>query len=195
LALGTRDGYEYVFGKGKSETTITGPDTATAKGTPIIIKGTVLDQSPAQPGTPCVSKESMALQMEHLHLQTPIGGVFNNETINGVPVQLTAIDPNGNVVDIGTTTTNGYYGTFSYVWTPEIEGKYEVMASFAGDDSYGSSSAATAVAVSNAPQATTPLPTQAIQAAPDYTLTLIGIGIAIIIAVAATNLLMLRRRS
>ena len=43
------DGYTYVFGKGKSETTVTAPDVAVPKGTAITIKGTVLDMSPAQP--------------------------------------------------------------------------------------------------------------------------------------------------
>ena len=70
MTLGSRDGYMYVFGKGKSATTVTAPDTAVTKGNGIMIKGTVLDLSPAQPGTPCVSKESMTLQMEYLHLQT-----------------------------------------------------------------------------------------------------------------------------
>jgi len=50
LTLGCRDGYMYVIGKGKSETTVTAPDVAVPKGTAMTIKGTVLDQSPAQPG-------------------------------------------------------------------------------------------------------------------------------------------------
>ncbi len=193
LALGTRDGYEYVFGKGKTATTVTAPDTAMPNGNSIVIKGTVLDLSPAQPGTPCVSKESMAVQMEYLHLQESIGGVFDNETITGVPVKLTAIDPNGNIIEIGTTTTNGYYGTFSYVWTPQLEGKYEIMASFAGDDSYGSSSAATSMAVGYAQQATT-APTQTELVMPPFETYIVGSTIAIIIAVAIVGLLLLRRR-
>jgi hypothetical protein len=68
--------------------------------------------------------------MEYLHLQYPIGGIWGNETINGVPVYLSAIDPNGNGVDIGEVTTNGYYGTFSKEWTPELEGTYQIIASF-----------------------------------------------------------------
>ena len=67
-------------------------------GTGVLIKGTVLDQSPAQPNTPCVSKDSMSQQMEYLHLQQPIGGLWNNVTIIGVPVSLTAIDSNGTVI-------------------------------------------------------------------------------------------------
>ncbi len=88
LALGGSDGYTYVFGKGKSETTVTAPDVVVPKGTGVVIKGTVMDLSPAQPNTPCVSKDSMALQMEHIHIQLPIDGIWHNETVTGVPVVL-----------------------------------------------------------------------------------------------------------
>ncbi|UCC58594.1 MAG: PQQ-binding-like beta-propeller repeat protein [Candidatus Bathyarchaeum sp.] len=152
-AANSWDGSQYVFGKGKSETTVTAPDAAVPKGTAITIKGTVLDMSPAQPGTPCVSKDSMTLQMEYLHLQRPIGGIWENETITGVPVTLTAMSEDGGYTDIGTATTNGYYGTFGYEWTPPDEGKYEILAAFAGDDSYGSSGATTYVTVGPAPEA------------------------------------------
>jgi outer membrane protein assembly factor BamB len=64
-ASNSYDGYMYVFGKGQSETTVTAPDVAVPLGTAITIKGTVLDKSPAQPGTPCVSKDSMTTEMEH----------------------------------------------------------------------------------------------------------------------------------
>jgi len=151
------DGYMYVFGRGKSATTVTAPDVEVPKGSAITIKGTVLDLSPAQPGTPCVSKESMSLQMEYLHLQRPIGGIWENETITGVPVTLTAIDSEGNYVDIGTVTTEGYYGTFGLAWTPPEEGTYKIIASFESDESYGSSGAATYVSVGPAPAPAVPI--------------------------------------
>ncbi len=66
------DGFLYVFGKGESETTVAVPQTAVTQGQSVIISGTVLDQSPGQPGTPCVSKESMTAWMEYLHMQTQI---------------------------------------------------------------------------------------------------------------------------
>jgi hypothetical protein len=141
------DGYLYVIGKGKTETTVTAPEIAVPAGTTMAIKGTVLDMSPAQPETPCVSKDSMSTQMEYLHLQQPIGGLWGDTVITGIPVTLTAIGSDGTCVDIGTTVTDGYYGTFTYAWTPETEGTYEIVASFAGDDSYGSSAAATGVVV------------------------------------------------
>ncbi|PVX26401.1 MAG: hypothetical protein CW691_01585, partial [Candidatus Bathyarchaeum sp.] len=156
-AANSWDGYFYVFGKGQSVTTVSAPQTAVAKGTSFLITGTVLDISPAQEGTPCVSADSMSTQMEYLHLQRPIDGIWGDLTITGVPVTLTAVSESGEYIDLGTTTTNGYYGTFSLAWTPSNEGKYEIIASFAGDDSYGSSAAATAVIVGPATSASTPI--------------------------------------
>lgn len=194
LALGTRDGYMYVFGKGKSATTVTAPDVVIPKGNGVVIKGTVLDMSPAQPGTPCVSVGSMALQMEHLHLQMPVGGIWDNETVIGVPVSLTAIGSDGSVIDIGTVTSNGYYGTFGKEWTPPAEGTYEIIASFVGDESYGSSAASTIISVGPA-AAPIEVPEQIVP--PDYTMTIVYAAIAIIIAViisVAIAVLILKKR-
>src|SRR4030042_1183497 len=94
--------------------------------------------------------------MEYLHRQMPIGGLWGNETITGVPVTLTAIDSNGTVIHLGPVTTDGYYGPFSLAWTPPAEGTYKIIASFATDDSYGSSGASTAVSVGPAPATTEP---------------------------------------
>jgi len=87
----------------------------------------------------------------------PIDGVWGNETITGVPVTLTAVDSDDNWIDIGTVTTSGYYGTFGLAWTPSEEGTYEIIASFEGDDSYGSSGAATYVTVGPAAAAAVPI--------------------------------------
>lgn len=190
-AADSRNGYSYTFGKGKSATTVTAPDVVIAKGNGVVIKGTVLDQSPAQPDTPCVSKASMTTQMEYLHLQYPIGGIWGNATITGVPVTLTAIDPNGNAVEIGEVITNGYYGTFSKDWTPELEGAYEIIASFGGDDSYGSSSASTAIVVGAA--AATPTSQQQDIQVPDYTMTIVAMGIAVMVMVAIVGVLLYRK--
>ena len=180
LSVSGTDGYQYVFGKGMSATTVTAPDVAIAKGTTMTIKGTVLDMSPAQPDTPCVSKDSMSTQMEYLHKQQPIDGLWHNITMTGVPVTLTAIGSNNTVIDLGTVTTNPYYGTFSKAWTPQNEDTYTITASFAADDSYGSSSAATAVTVGPAPATPTPpeIPTPV-----DNTGMLYGILAAVIIAI------------
>jgi hypothetical protein len=131
--------------------------------------------------------------MEYLHKQMPIGGLWGNETITGVPVILTAIDPNGNSVNIGTAITNGYYGTFSFAWTPELEGEYQILANFAGDESYGSSGAATSIIVGEAPAQPTQPSTSTITM-PPFELYTIGAAIAVIIAIAIATLLILRKR-
>ncbi len=194
LSVGGSDGYMYVYGKGKTETTVTAPDVSVTKGTALMIKGTVLDMSPAQPGTPCVSKQSMSLQMEHIHKQMPLDGIWHNESITGVPVKLTAMDPNGNLIDIGTVTSNGYYGTFGFEWTPENTGTYEIYASFEGDDSYGSSGASTSLSI-GLPATGTQTPTTPIaqtDITPLYYGLIIGV-IAIIIAIAIATVLIMRK--
>jgi outer membrane protein assembly factor BamB len=185
------DGYMYVFGKGKTATTVTAPDVVMPKGNGIVIRGTVLDQSPAQPNTPCVSKDSMQTQMEYLHMQQPIDGLLHNVTMTGVPVSLTAIDSNNNYVNIGTVTTSAYYGTFEMAWTPPAEGTYKIVASFTGDDSYGSSGASTAISVGPAPTQVT-IPEQIVPY--DYTMTLIGGFLAVIIAIAIVGVLVVFRK-
>ncbi len=185
------DGYLYWFGKGKSATSVEGPKTAIALGQSVVITGTVVDQSPAQSGTPCVSKESMTTQMEYLHMQMPIDGIWHNLTMTGVPVVLTAIDQSGNPTNIGIATTSAYYGTYEIAWTPPAEGTYKIVAAFEGDDSYGSSGASTAVLVGAAEQQIA-IPEQIVP--PDYTTTLIGGFVAVIIAVAIVGILVVRKK-
>jgi len=180
------DGYMYVFGKGKSATTIEAPLTAITLGQSVVLKGTVLDQSPAQAGTPCVSKESMTEWMEYLHMQHSIPA-----SVTGVPVSLDVIDANNNLQHIATVTTDGLSGTFGYTWEPEIPGQYTVTASFMGDDSYGTSFATTYVGVVEAPPATAAPEPPVI---PDYTLAILCVGIAMILAVAIATVLILRKR-
>jgi hypothetical protein len=127
--------------------------------------------------------------MEYLHKQMPIDGLWHNVTMTGVPVLLTAIDSNGNSVDIGKATTSAYYGTFEMLWTPPNEGTYQIIASFAGDDSYSSSSASTAISVGSSPEATTT--TGPIEAPPDYGMTIVATGLAVIAAVAIVGAVLL----
>ena len=185
------DAYTYTFGMGKSATTVTAPDVSVPLGTAFTIKGTVLDMSPAQPNTPCVSKDSMNTQMAYLHMQMPIDGIWHNETISGVPVTLTAIGSDGTVLDLGTATSSGYYGTYEMAWTPPAQSTYKIIASFAGDYSYGSSAAATGITVGPAPTAA---PTLVSATPADYTLTIIGAAIAVIIAVAILGIMLYRKR-
>jgi outer membrane protein assembly factor BamB len=187
------DGHLYVFGKGPSETTVSAPQTAITAGTSAMILGTVLDQSPAQPGAACVSKDSMTTYMEYLHMQRPIDGFYHNVTVTGVPVTIDSIDPNNNHVPIGTTTTDAE-GNFGLVWTPTIPGRHQIIVTFAGDDSYASSMAITYAVVTEAPPETPPPETQ-----PDMTGTYVtNATIAIIVAIAIVGailaLLMFKRK-
>jgi len=213
-ASNTYDGYMYVFGKGESATTVETPDFTVSKDTSITIKGTVMDMSPGDQGSiqnptappdsptkqgtvPCVSKDSMSTQMEYLYMQHPIDGLSHNSTIMGVPVHLLAQASDGTYTDLGTVTTNGYYGTFSYAWTPTTAGTYQIIASFAGDDSYGSSSAAAAVSVGPAPTATATPTATSLATTADLMTYIVIAAIAIIIAIViigAIAVLILRKR-
>jgi hypothetical protein len=138
MTLAAEDGIMYTFGRGLSETTISAPQLPLTLGQKTLLTGSVLDLSPAQYGAPCVSKESMVAQMEHLHLQTQIGGVHGNVSMVGVPVLLSAVDPNGNYIDIGIVTSDGYSGTFAFDgWVPKVAGLYTITATFMADESYG----------------------------------------------------------
>jgi hypothetical protein len=115
--------------------------------------------------------------------------------MTGVPVKLTAIDPNGNVIDVGTATSNAYYGTFSFAWKPEISGTYTIMASFAGDDSYGSSGASTAIVVGAVPTvAPTATPTSFESINSTLMTGFIILAVLIVIALIILGVLLLRKR-
>lgn len=181
------DGYMYVYGKGQSQTTIQAPLTAITSGQSLMIIGTVMDMSPGQPNTPCVSKESMTQWMEYLHMQKPIP-----TDVKGVPVSIDAVDPNGNSVHIADVTTD-MSGSFKTLWTPEIAGEYVVTATFVGDDSYGSSWAETAVGVVEALIAPTATPINLDAVNNNMMMGFIGVGIGIIIAIILAVLLLRKR--
>jgi hypothetical protein len=192
IATGWADGYTYIIGKGKSATTVTAPDTEIPLGQAIVIKGTVMDLSPAQPNTPCVSDVSMKTQMDYLHMQLPIGGIWGTDTMTGVEVSLTALDSNGNWENIGTVTSNAYYGTFSCTWTPPIEGDYTIVATFAGTASYSSSGASTAIAVG---PAVSPYPTPIPPETPvDYMPMMYAILACVIVAIILSLVALFRKR-
>jgi hypothetical protein len=192
VATGWADGYTYIIGKGQSATTVTAGPKASALGDTVVIEGTVMDLSPAQPNTPCVSDVSMKTQMDYLHMQLPIGGITGKDTMTGVPVYLSALDSNNNWEDIGTVTSNAYYGTFSCSWTPPIEGNYTIVATFAGSASYSSSGASTAIVVG--PPAS-PYPTPIPPETPvDYMPMMYAILACVIIAIVLSLVALFRKR-
>lgn len=190
-AANSYDGLMYVFGKGQSITTVSAPQTQIVTEQNAIISGTVLDQSAAQPGTPCISESSMGAWMSYLHLQSQIPS-----NITGVPISIDAIDPNGNPVHIGDTMSD-MSGTFAYTWTPKMAGNYQITATFTGSNSYGSSWSETHANVVEAQ--TTAVPTTSVinnaQTSTDSLVLYIIAGvIAIIIANAVIGILLLRKK-
>jgi outer membrane protein assembly factor BamB len=188
----------YTIGKGPSAMTVTGPEAVQPFGTPVIIKGTVTDisagtkqkeQSARFPnGVPAVSDASMGKWMEYVYMQKP-----RPMDATGVEVTLNVLDSNGNVREIGKTTSdsNGFY---SLQWTPDVPGKYTVYASFAGSESYWPSHAETAFGVMEAPE-----PVAAPQPEPQpptemyFTISTLAIIVAIAV-VGALLTLVLRKR-
>jgi hypothetical protein len=92
--------------------------------------------------------------MEYIHTQTA-----KPTDANGVTVTLTALDPNNNYIYIGEATSNSD-GAYGFAWAPEVPGLYRVTATFAGTDSYGSSSATTYMSAIYPPDTSTPEPTK-----------------------------------
>jgi hypothetical protein len=163
------NGYDnriYCFGKTTSATTVTVPDTSIPQGKQVIIKGSVTDQSNGQTclgipakGTPAISDADQAAWMEYLYMQHP-----KPTEVTGVPVKLSAIDPNGNYQDIGNAVSDSN-GNYAYMWTPPVPGMYQITATFEGSDAYGPSEATTYLGVETAtasaqPTSTPTSPTQ-----------------------------------
>ncbi len=190
------DGYMYVLGKGPSQTTVTAPEVAVTSGTSVVIRGSVLDMSPAQPGTPAISDKSMDTWMDYLQLQMPIDGIYHNITVTGVPVTIYVTDPNGNT-NVGGTATSDESGNFGLTWTPTLAGNYKITAAFGGSDSYGSSFDSTyaTVAAAHPTETSTPAPTTNTNTATtgDLMAYIAVAVIAIIIAIAIATVLILRK--
>jgi hypothetical protein len=191
------DGQIYAFGQGPTKTTVTAPAVGVTTSTPVTITGTVTDISTGSQqeavavnfpnGLPCVSDASMTPWMEYVYEQQP-----RPSNTTGVQVSLDAIDPNNNFIHLGTATSDTS-GTFGYAWTPpDVPGKYTIIATFAGSESYYSSYAETYAVVSEAPPAT-PTPTPAAPLPPIETYFIVA-TVAIIIAIAIVGILLLRKR-
>ncbi len=195
VTLNSMDNQIYAFGKGPSAITVAASPKIAAKGADIMIEGMVTDQSPGAKDTPAIADEYMSAWMEYLYMQQP-----KPENAKGVQVKLTATSTNGNVIDIGTVTSD-VHGFYSKKWTLPTEGEYIITAEFEGSESYWPSEAVTSVGVgSAAPAITSPTittsPTQAIQPSSDVPLaTYVAIATAIIIIAAVTAAFLLKRRA
>jgi hypothetical protein len=190
------DNQIYAYAPGLSATTVEAPSTAITEGSSLVIRGTVTDQGPGQTclgipakGTPAISDASQEAWMEYLYEQQPMP---TNAT--GVPVSIDVIDSNNNYRNIGTATSDSS-GTFSFQWTPDITGKYTVIATFAGSNSYYASSAETSFAVDPAPAATA-APTSAPASMADtyFMPAIAGLFVAIIVIGVILAILVIRKR-
>ena len=193
ISWNSLDDQIYSFGKGPTSTTVAASPSAT--GTQVLVQGTVMDKSGGTTqdvittrfpnGLPAVSDASMSDWMEYAYQQQ-----IRPANATGVEVSLDAIDPNNNFIHIGTATSDST-GAFSYLFTPDVPGKYTITATFAGSESYYSSFAETAAAASEA--AATPAAPQ-YPVPYDYTMQIIGAAIAVIIAIAIVGLVLILRK-
>jgi hypothetical protein len=144
-------------------------------------------------GVPCVSDVSQEGFMEYLYEQQAMP---TNTT--GVPVTLTAVDPNGNIVPLGTVTSDTQ-GLFSLAVNTNMftagSGKYTVTANYAGSGYYGTSSAESAFTISPAAAATSaPTATPTSIADMYFVPAIAGLFVVIIVVAIVLALLMLRKK-
>jgi hypothetical protein len=188
----------YSVGQGISQTQVSAPQASIPIGTSLVISGTVTDISPGTKqtqqaadfpnGVPCASDASMTSWMGYVYQQKPHPTDFT-----GVTVQLSVIDQNNNTRPIGTAVTD-INGAYSLQWTPDITGKYTVLAEFKGTNGYWSSNAEASFAVDPAHPTASPAPTQAPSPADQYFIPAIaGLFVAIIIVIALVAILLLRK--
>jgi outer membrane protein assembly factor BamB len=192
------DSQIYAVGKGPTKLTVDAPMAAITQGNSLVIRGTITDESAGSKqdeqlarfptGVPCVSEDSMGDWMEYVYMQKP-----RPTNTTGVPITISVVDANNNYREIGTAISDAD-GFFSYNWNPDIEGKFTVVATFAGSEGYWGSRAATAFAVD--PAAATPEPTDAPPASMTDTYLISGIAAIIVVIVIGfvVTILMLRKR-
>ena len=185
----------YCIGKGPSATSVTASPKVSSEGSSVLVEGSVTDiaagtqqneQAARFPnGVPVVSDASMNGWMEYVYMQKP-----RPTDVMGVEVVISVIDPNDNVYEVGRATSDEN-GMYSVAFTPEVPGKYTIVATFAGTESYWGSYAATAINVEEAPTAT-PVPTPT--PAPMTDTYIVGFGTAMLIAIIVGFVLLLLRK-
>jgi hypothetical protein len=200
LVLDDHDNQIYNYGKGPSVTTVETAMAGIVQGQSFVIQGTVMDNSPGTTqssialrfpsGVPAVSDASESAWMEYVYQQRP----FPTNT-TGVTVDITLIDPNGNIVNEPAVTSDAS-GHYSLDYNANsVPGQYTVIANFVGSNSNYPSYSETSFVVD--PAAATPAPaTPTPQSVADmyFVPMSIGIIVLIIIVLAVVILLMLRKR-
>jgi outer membrane protein assembly factor BamB len=195
IFLNCYDSQIYCVGKGPSATAVTASPKVSVHGGNVLVEGSVTDISAGTKqneqaarfpnGVPAVSDEDMTDWMEYVYQQKPLP-----TDVTGVEVVLSVLDPNDNYYEVGRATSDAS-GFFSCMFTPEVPGKYTIIATFEGSEGYWPSYAETAINVEEAPAAT-PAPTPVPQAPVETYFT--ASTIAIIIAIAIVGFLILRKR-
>jgi hypothetical protein len=192
------DNQLYAIAKGPSQTTVTASPKVSVFGDKVLVEGKVIDISsgtkqneqaarfPA--GIPAISDASMSAWMEYIYMKQE-----KPSNATGVSVIVSVVDPNGNIYNVGTTTSDAN-GAFKLAFTPQVPGEYTVLASFAGSGSYYGSSAETAVYVDQAAATPTPTAEPAQSIADQYFVPAVaGIIVAIVVCFAVTIVLLRKR--
>jgi len=178
----TYDQRIYALSKGPSETTVSIQNNVVPLGSSVTVNGRVTDISPGTEdyalrarfpnGVPAVSDEIMSEWMEYVYLQHE-----RPEDATGVEVVLEAIKPNGEYENLGTATTDTS-GNYGFSFKPEMEGQYQIIATFYGSKGYYSSTTTTYLTVD-------PAPTPSGQITPEEEAPFITTEMSIILAVVA----------
>ena len=185
-----------VFGQGQTATSVSVANKLSVNGAKVLVEGTVTDQSPGTKsadrvarfpnGVPAVSEDSQEAWMEYVYMQQT-----KPTNATGVNVVLSVIDPNNNVYEVGTTTSDAN-GAYKMTFTPPVPGEYTLIATFPGSESYYGSSAATAFSVDEV--APTPSTIADTVTPPPIEMYFVASTIAIILAIAIVGLLLLRKK-
>jgi hypothetical protein len=141
-------------------------------------------------GVPAVSDASQQQFMAYVYQQ--VGTIATNTT--GVPVDITLIDPNGNIVNEPTVTSDAS-GHYSLDYKAGVPGLYTVIANFVGTNANYPSYSETSFVVNSAPAATSaPTATPTSVADMYFVPAIAGLFVLIIIVLVVVVLLMLRKR-
>ena len=191
------DNQIYTLGRGPTALTVSAPDLSAASSQPVVITGRLTDVSSGTKqtqlagrfanGVPCAADSVMGDWMGYLYQQKPLPTNFK-----GIDVAINVIDANGNFRTIGTALTDAT-GQYNLVWTPDISGTYQVVATFAGTNGYWPSTATTAFSVQEAHPTATPDPITVPSIADQYFIPAIA-GLFVFVAIIGVVIILVLRK-
>jgi hypothetical protein len=207
VSLAIADGYTnyfngedqsiYTLGRGPTTMTVSAPNLAAASGQAVVVTGSVLDISSGAKqnaqaarfpdGIPCANDAIMGDWMGYVYQQKPLPSNFM-----GITVDVSVVDANGNFRSIGTTTTDAK-GNYQVIWTPDISGNYNVVATFAGTKAYWPASATTAFTVSQPHATVAPTPVPATPISEQYFIPAI-VGLFVFVAIIGVVIILVLRK-